>query len=895
MQDYFSSAAQSMQDNQNQDLGSGGILILPEQPGPNPHLAILADKFQNLYIVNRDNLGQHGFSGNNIVQQLKFDSSTLFTAPVYFNGKVYFSGAADAIRAYTMADGLLSGSSTDRADDRFEFPGAVPTISANGTSDAVLWAITASAFSTNASTVLYAYDPTNLGAGPLYNSDQNSADNPGGAIKFAVPTVADGKVYVGAAGQLSVFGLRPAITNLSPVSGPSGTTVTITGTNFGPTQETSTVTFNGTEATVTNWSATSLVTLVPAKTTTGSVVVTVGGIASNRVNFAVTPESSIAVAAVAAGVSGTGAKTSRNLTITQQATVAGTFTLVQQVGVHVCSGSTTCNIKVAATGTNHLLVVTAGSNAGTPSLVTGVSGGGTWTTPTACQTSNGNWGSVSCAYNLSSTSGATNVALTLSNSNPYNVEFWEYSFTSSAASLDALGATQQTGNGSTVSGVSLNPTGSNDVILQWSECAATAVAAPYGHLKATNSTAFADNENSISVASANIWSTTYSRTSCGQAGIAFSAISSTAPTITNLSTTSGAVGAPVTITGMNFGSTQGSSTVRFNGTAATVTRWSATSLVTSVPTGATTGNVVVTVGGVASNGVGFTVVPTPRITSLSTTSGPVGTAVTITGMNFGSSQGSSTVRFNGTAAAVMNWSAASLVTSVPTGATTGNVVVTVGGLASNGVNFTVTPSGGAGTFTLVQQVGVHICSGSTACNIKVAATGSNHLLVVTAGSASGIPSFVTGVSGGGTWTVPSGCKISNGDWGSENCGYALSSTSGATTITLTLSNTDVYHVVFWEYSFTSPPILLDAIGAAQLSGNGSHVSGVNLGLSGSNDVILQWSECNATAVAPPYGHYMGTSTGAFADNENSINVAATNMWTTNYTLTVCGLGGLAFK
>ena len=175
VQDYFSSAGQSMRDNQNQELGSGGILILPEQPGPNPHLAILTDKFQNLYIVNRDNLGEHGSSGNNIVQQLKIDSSTLFTAPVYFNGKVYFSGAADAIRAYTMADGLLSGSSTDRADDRFEFPGAVPTISANGTSDAILWAITSSAFSTNASTVLYAYDPTNLGAGPLYNSNQNSA------------------------------------------------------------------------------------------------------------------------------------------------------------------------------------------------------------------------------------------------------------------------------------------------------------------------------------------------------------------------------------------------------------------------------------------------------------------------------------------------------------------------------------------------------------------------------------------------------------------------------------------------------------------------------------------------------------------------------------------------
>ena len=976
VQDYFTAATQSVRDNQSQVLGSGGILILPDQPGPDPHLAILADKFQNIYVVNRDNLGHSSSSGNNIVQQFKFDSSTLLTAPVYFDGKVYFSGADDAIRTYTMADGLLSGSSTDQTDDRFEFPGAVPTISSNGTSDAVLWAITSRAFSSNASAVLYAYDPTNLGAGPLYNSDQNSSDNPGGAIRFAVPTVADGKVYVGAAGQLSVFGSLPTITGLSPASGPPGTTVAITGTNFGSTQGTSTVTFNGTAATVTSWSATTLVTSVPTKTTTGSVEVTVGGIASNHVNFTVLTKSSTMVATAAPADSDTAGKTSRNLAIAQQTTgVAGTFTLVQQVGVHVCNGSTTCNIKVAATGSNDLLVVTAGSAAGTSSLVTGVSGGGTWAAPTACQTSNGNWGSVSCAYNLSSTSGATTITLTLSNTNTYNVEFWEYSFTSSSASLDALAATQQTGNGSTVSGVNLTLGGSNDVILQWSECNATAVAAPYGDLKATTNTAFADNENSINVAATNMWSTTYSRSSCGQAGIAFAAISSTVPTITSLSTASGAVGAPVTITGTNFGSTQGSSTVTFNGTAATVTSWnaaslvtsvpagattgnvvvtiggvasngvnftvvptasittlsvtsgpvgtpvtitgtnfgstqgsstltfngtaatvtswSAASLVTSVPTGATTGNVVVTVGGVASNGVNFTVVPTPRITSLSTTSGPVGTPVTITGTNFGSTQGASTVAFNGTAATVTSWSATSLVASVPTGATTGSVVVTVGGVASNGVNFTVTLAG-AGTFTLVQQVGVHVCNGSTTCNIKVAATGSNDLLVVTAGSAAGTSSLVTGVSGGGTWAAPTACQTSNGNWGSVSCAYNLSSTSGATTITLTLSNTNTYNVEFWEYSFTSSSASLDALAATQQTGNGSTVSGVNLTLGGSNDVILQWSECNATAVAPPYGHLKATTNTAFADNENSINVAATNMWSTTYSRSSCGQAGIAF-
>src|SRR2546429_4572218 len=111
----------------------------------------------------------------------------------------------------------------------------------------------------------------------------------------------------------------------------------------------------------------------------------------------------------------------------------------------------------------------------------------------------------------------------------------------------------------------------------------------------------------------------------------------------------------------------------------------------TVPSGATTGNVVVNTSGVASNGVNFTVLPTPSITNLSVMSGAVGTPVTITGTNFGSTQGSSTVTFNGTATTPTNWSATSITVPVPSGATTGNVVVNAGGAASNGVAFTVLP------------------------------------------------------------------------------------------------------------------------------------------------------------------------------------------------------------
>src|SRR5258707_5529199 len=124
-----------------------------------------------------------------------------------------------------------------------------------------------------------------------------------------------------------------------------------------------------------------------------------------------------------------------------------------------------------------------------------------------------------------------------------------------------------------------------------------------------------------------------------------------APSITSLSVTTGAVGAVVTITGTNFGATQGSSTVSFSGTAATVISWSATSIATTVPSGATTGNVVVFASGVNSNGSSFTVGLAPSITSLSVTTGAVGAPVTITGTNFGATQGSSTVSLDRKSAA----------------------------------------------------------------------------------------------------------------------------------------------------------------------------------------------------------------------------------------------------
>ena len=120
-----------------------------------------------------------------------------------------------------------------------------------------------------------------------------------------------------------------------------------------------------------------------------------------------------------------------------------------------------------------------------------------------------------------------------------------------------------------------------------------------------------------------------------------------APALTSLSPTSGPVGTSVTITGTNFGATQGTSTVKFNGVSATPTSWSGTSIVVPVPVGALTGSVIVTVSGAASNALPFTVGALPILTSLTPAIGPVGTSVTIAGTNFGATKGTSTVKFKG--------------------------------------------------------------------------------------------------------------------------------------------------------------------------------------------------------------------------------------------------------
>src|SRR5262249_10685679 len=230
------------------------------------------------------------------------------------------------------------------------------------------------------------------------------------------------------------------------------------------------------------------------------------------------------------------------------------------------------------------------------------------------------------------------------------------------------------------------------------------------------------------------------------------------PSITSLSPASGEPGASITITGSNFTTTTG--TVTFNATAASISSWSNTSIVAVVPNGATSGNVIVAAGGLQSNGAAFTVIA-PSISSLTPTSGAPGASVTIAGSGFGASQGTGTITFNGQGAAVSSWSDSSITVTVPGGATTGNVVVSHGGLQSNGINFTVAPivsgvtpsTGGAGASVTITGANFTATTGTVLF--------SNRPATVTSWSDTSITAAVPAAATTGPVTVNAGGIASN--------------------------------------------------------------------------------------------------------------------------------------
>jgi len=178
---------------------------LIDSSGNTQHLAVGAGKDGHIYVVNRDAMGKFNSSSNNIYQDLTgVLGNGVYGMAAYFNNTVYYGAVGDAIKAFNITNAKLPTSPSFQTGNSFIYPGATPSISANGTSNAIVWAA-----ENGGTAVLHAYDATNLHE--LYNSNQASGgrDQFGIGNKFITPVVVNGKVYVGTTNSVGVFGLLP--------------------------------------------------------------------------------------------------------------------------------------------------------------------------------------------------------------------------------------------------------------------------------------------------------------------------------------------------------------------------------------------------------------------------------------------------------------------------------------------------------------------------------------------------------------------------------------------------------------------------------------------------------------------------------------------------------------
>jgi hypothetical protein len=209
--DYFTMSNTVAESNADEDLGSGGALVLPDMTDNSGNtwlLVIGAGKDTNIYLANRANLGKFNPKNNNALYQQLTGAlgGGVYSAPAYFNGHVYFGAVGDSIRAFQFTNARLAPAPASQTANAFPYPGASPSISANGTSNGILWAVENVA----SAAVLHAYLATNLST-ELYNSNQapQNRDNFGPGNKFMTPTIANGKVYVGTPNGVAAFGLLP--------------------------------------------------------------------------------------------------------------------------------------------------------------------------------------------------------------------------------------------------------------------------------------------------------------------------------------------------------------------------------------------------------------------------------------------------------------------------------------------------------------------------------------------------------------------------------------------------------------------------------------------------------------------------------------------------------------
>jgi hypothetical protein len=207
VRDYFTPADQEHLNDTDGDFGSGSPILLPDQPAPHSHLLLAAGKSSKLYELDRDNLGHfHQGDDSNAVQVVPAGAQS-FGAPAYWNGHVFYFLMNDSLRDYALQNGRLSAQPVAKSTTNISDPGT-PAISANGAKNGIVWILSTKVWNgSDQPAILFAYDATNV-SHELYNSSQNPGrDRAGNALRFTIPTIANGRVYVPTKRRIDVYGL----------------------------------------------------------------------------------------------------------------------------------------------------------------------------------------------------------------------------------------------------------------------------------------------------------------------------------------------------------------------------------------------------------------------------------------------------------------------------------------------------------------------------------------------------------------------------------------------------------------------------------------------------------------------------------------------------------------
>ena len=533
---------------------------------------------------------------------------------------------------------------------------------------------------------------------------------------------------------------NPVVAGINPKGGPVGTQVQISGSGFGATQGTSTLKLNSLTASVVNWSDSLITATVPTGSATGWFYVTVGGV-PNSISFIVSnlfvndfsPKGGAAGTVVTITGSGFGASQGTSTVTFGTPTAAVSSWSDTQIVATVPAGATTSPIRVTVGGSGSnspinfnvasVVVSSITPATGMRGSQVQINGSGFGATQgTSSVTINGwtatasSWsdGQITATVPVSASTGPVRVVVGGIGSNTnFNFNVINPVVTSVSPSSGPVGTQIQvtgSGFGATQGSSSLLVSGNTASVTSWSDTSITATvpqAAYTGGVYIFNGSVYSNTNITFTVP---------------------------VPQITSLVPSSGVVATQVTINGTGFHSSQSSNSVTFNGYTASVSSWSDTQIIASVPVNARTGPVRVNLYGNPSNQDVVFTMPNPAVASFSPTSGPMSTQVQINGSGFGATQGSSTVKFNNVVGTVVNWSDTLVTATVPATATSGVVAITNGGVTSTSTDVfnipaphisSISPSTGtAGTQITITGTGFHATQGSGSVVYSNNVTGS---------------------------------------------------------------------------------------------------------------------------------------------------------------------------